>query len=137
MKKLMSLLLIVVMFLSMAPMSISFANAATDEFAGGSGTPSDPYLISTKYHLDNVRNHLDAHFKMIADIEFTDADFVESGDFYNNGDGWKPIMDKDYSYLYSFTGAFDGDNHYIEGLHIFGDSAKFEHVGLFGSVSGE
>ena len=46
----------------------------TTEFLGGNGTEENPYLISNKTHLNNVRNYLDAHFKMVADIEFTEAD---------------------------------------------------------------
>ncbi|MBQ6810477.1 MAG: hypothetical protein IJO94_03630, partial [Firmicutes bacterium] len=77
----------------------SITPAADAEFAGGSGTEDNPYLIADKYQLNNVRNHLDAHFKMTADIEFTEADFAEGGAFYNNGAGWKPIgVDEEYAF---------------------------------------
>lgn len=136
MKKLISVLLIFVMLLSMAPMSISFANAATntEEFAGGSGTAKDPYLISTKTHLNNVRNYWSAHFKMIADIEFTDADFAEGGDFYNDGQGWSPIG----TYNTPFTGSFDGDGHAIKNLYtnINTSSSSDVYAGLFGYNKG-
>ena len=36
--------------------------AWAEEFAGGSGTSEDPYLVATAGHLDNVRHHEDAHF---------------------------------------------------------------------------
>jgi len=93
-------------------------------FAGGTGTKNDPYLIETKDQLDNVRNYLDAHFKMIADIEFTDADFAEGGDFYNNGKGWEPIGISEST---AFTGVFDGNGHVIKNLYINKDN----HTGLF------
>lgn len=80
-----------VLFLHVPAVSLSAKAADADAFAGGSGTSEDPYLIETKAHLNNVRNYLDAHFKMIADITFTDADFAEGGDFYNDGQGWEPI----------------------------------------------
>lgn len=99
------------------------ASGNTTEFAGGSGTADDPYLISTKEHLDNVRNYLTANFKMINDIEFADEDFAEGGAFYNNGSGWEPIR--------NFSGIFDGNFYAISNLYINGD----KYVGLFGVVS--
>ncbi len=99
------------------------------DFAGGTGTEDDPYLIETKYHLDNVRNYLDAHFKMTADIEFTEADFAQGGDFYNDGTGWQPIgRDLDTP----FTGTFDGNGHKITDLMIDIISDDYAYVGLFG-----
>ncbi len=122
----MSILLVLVMVIGLMP---TFAFAAnTTEFADGSGTASDPYLIATKYHLDNVRNHLDAHFKMTADIEFTDADFATGGDFYNYHAGFRPIGDADVS----FTGVFDGNRHVIKNLYIKGSS----YCGLFAYNNG-
>jgi hypothetical protein len=56
--------------------------AAETEFAGGSGTKEAPYLIATAAHLNNVRNHLDKHFRQIADLDL-------SG--YKSGTGWAPI----------------------------------------------
>lgn len=59
------------------------------EFAGGSGTSGDPWLISTPEHLNNVRNYLeeehkDKHFEQINTISL---------DVYpwNEGNGWLPI----------------------------------------------
>lgn len=117
--------------------SVGAEETPTTDFAGGSGTEADPYLIETKDHLNNVRNDLDAHYKMVADIVFTDEDFAEGGTFYNDGNGWETIIKTSGSYYYSFTGAFDGDNHYIEGLSIYGDSSNLGYIGLFGDVSGE
>ncbi len=130
MKRLLAIILSIIMIISVLPvgsLGVS-ANAATTEFAGGSGTEADPYLIETKYHLDNVRNHLSSNFKLINDIEFTEADFLEDGDFYNYGVCWKPIGDK----TNSFTGNFDGNNYKIINLKI--RKKNSEYVGLFGYV---
>ena len=43
----------------------------TDEFAGGSGTQQDPYLVATADQLNNVRKYLDQHFKQIAHIDLS------------------------------------------------------------------
>ena len=51
------------------------------EFNGGTGAQYAPYLIANKEHLNNVRNHLGAYFKMVADIHFTTDDFAENGFF--------------------------------------------------------
>ena len=45
------------------------AGSAKADFAGGTGTEEDPYLVATAEHLDNVRNHLDAYFLQISDID--------------------------------------------------------------------
>ena len=94
-----AMLLAVIMVFTVMPVTALPANAATatgntNEFAGGTGTAEDPYLVSTKEHLNNVRFYLSAHFKMINDIEFADADFAEGGMFYNGGDGWEPLGDR-------------------------------------------
>lgn len=82
-------------------------------FAGGSGTLSDPYLISTATQLNDVRNYLGACFKQTADINLS-------------GTSWTPIGSWDYP----FEGSYDGDNHKITGLTISGVST--EMIGLFG-----
>lgn len=133
MKKSISILLVAVMLISLLPMNLLTASANTTEFAGGRGTEEDPYLIETKYHLDNVRNHLDAHFKMIADIEFTDADFAEGGDFYNDGQGWNSIGT---NYNDDFDGCFDGASHTISGIRINFTGNSLTNLGLFGANSG-
>ena len=48
------------------------ATGSISDFAGGSGTEDDPYLISTAEHLNNVRKQRDAYFEMINDVEFED-----------------------------------------------------------------
>ena len=128
-----AMLLAVVMVFSTMPMTVLTANATTEsgnttEFAGGSGTAEDPYLISTKYHLDNVRNYLSSNFKLINDIEFTGVDFSEDGDFYNYGICWKPIGDN----TDKFTGKFDGGNFEIKNLQIHKKNS--DYVGLFGYI---
>ena len=103
------------------------------EFAGGVGTQDEPYLIETKEHLNNVRNYLDAHYKLISDIEFTDADFAEGGNFYNDGAGFEPIGENT---SYVFSGSFDGNGYAIKNLHINISSSTTVYVGLFGYNTG-
>ncbi len=129
--KLLSFLLCVALFLAYIPNNTISASTTTS-FAGGNGTKTDPYLIKTKEQLDNVRNNLDAHYKLITDIEFTKADFTKGGDFYNNSEGWEPIGTNDFM----FTGTFDGNNHTITGLTITATVPQnlSQQFGLFGYV---
>ncbi|MCR3956377.1 MAG: S-layer homology domain-containing protein [Gudongella sp.] len=97
------------------------------EFAGGSGTVSDPYQVETAEHLNNVRKYLDAHFIQIADIDL--SEYVTSGgDYYYDGKGWEPIG----SLSTPFTGSYDGDNGNITNLTISGSDSR---IGLFGTTS--
>lgn len=102
----------------------------TTLFAGGSGTSKDPFLIETKTQLNNIRNYPASHFKLITDIEFTDADFAEDGDFYNYGKGWNPICD----YNNPFTGILDGNGYAINNLQIKAKNYSYGifYLGLFG-----
>lgn len=128
-KQLFAVLLSIAMIITTMPLGVVTANAVTAEFAGGSGTEADPYLIETKEHLNNVRDDLDAHYKLIADIVFTDADFDENGIFYNDGKGWLPIG---IGTSNAFSGTIDGGQHTITGLRITITSSQTEYAGLFG-----
>ena len=98
----------------------------TESFAGGIGSKENPYLIITKEHLNNVRYHLDACFKMLDDITFGEEDFEDGGAFYNNGNGWEPIGD----IIEPFTGSFDGGEHTVENLIVKPEDIIY--TGLFG-----
>ncbi len=110
---------------------VTIAESNSAEFLGGLGTAERPYIIKTKEHLNNIRNYRSAHFLMIADIEFTEADFVEGSDFHNDGTGWQPIG---ISSSKAFTGNFDGNGHTITGLKINIASSSTIYAGLFGYV---
>ena len=42
------------------------------QFHGGSGTESDPYLVSDGYDLADMANYRTSHFKQVADIDLTE-----------------------------------------------------------------
>lgn len=127
-----SLCLCIILLLSSTPIYATDSIQSINEFAGGDGTEANPYLIETKEHLNNARNHLDAHFKMVANIEFADPDFAEGGQYYNNGAGWLPIGNEGVP----FTGSFDGDNHTISGISITASAEGNLYAGLFGYTTG-
>ncbi len=93
-------------------------------FAGGDGTSGNPYQIATVTQLDSVRNYLDAHFILTADIDLNVSP-------YKDGTGWEPIGDN----INPFSGGFDGNGHTINKLFI--DNSTQDFQGLFGTVSGK
>ena len=82
-----------------------------DIFAGGTGTAYDPFLIENAEQLSNIRAIPSAYYELITDITFNDSDYAEGGAFYNDGEGWLPIM--------YFVGSFDGRGHVINNLQIY------------------
>ena len=96
--------------------------APKPEFASGSGTESDPYVISAGYQWANVANHLDAHYRLGADLNLGDLSKLQP-----IGDSADP-----------FTGTLDGQNHKIHSaeITIFNGNNKTENAGLFGVISG-
>ncbi|MGI6143618.1 MAG: GLUG motif-containing protein [bacterium] len=90
-------------------------------FAGGSGTPEDPFLIADVDQLSQVRYLPTAHFRLNSDIDLGTPP-------YNEGEGWEPIGNE----LEPFEGSFDGSGKVIKNLYINRSDEK--HVGLFGCV---
>ena len=86
---------------------------------GGTGEESDPYLIETASQLDRVREALDKHYRIIADIDL---------DGFGGEDGWVPIGSLDEP----FTGSLDGGDHELRNLTIIDDGNLNRDVGLFG-----
>ncbi|MEZ4599865.1 MAG: hypothetical protein R2940_08755 [Syntrophotaleaceae bacterium] len=99
-------------------------------FAGGDGSAADPFQIATAEQLDAIRDHLDAHFILLNDIDLDVAP-------YNTGAGWEPIGnyfgfgDPDNA---PFTGSLDGAGYTIDNLSI--SRPDEDYVGLFGWASG-
>ena len=110
-------------------LSGSFITAqAAGEFASGSGTAGDPYIITTEDQLFNLNNYLgyanrNLHFKLGNDI-------VMAGQ-------WKPIgkftYDRGEANQTAFTGTLDGAGHIIQGLTV---QAAMLNGGLFAMLDG-
>jgi len=99
------------------------------EFAGGNGSPTDPWLIETAEHLNNVRNYIgydyyNKYFKQIASINLNVPP-------WNEGEGWLPIGGPDYDDF--FMGQYHGNGHLINGLTI--NRPDHDHIGLFGGIT--
>ncbi len=90
-------------------------------FSGGSGTPDDPYLISTSTDLRRIGHNqglMNAHFKMTDDVNMADTTHFIIG----NG-------------LYPFAGTFDGGGHVISNFYRYSSTGEMIK-GLFGIVNG-
>jgi len=113
-------LAVILVVLLLSPFIFSTASdlvkAEEAEFAGGSGTEEDPYLVATPADLDNVRNHLGAHFVQTQYIDL-------SG--YSN---WTPIG----TAANPFTGTYNGMGKKISNLTISeAGSPASQQRGLF------
>jgi|GEM_PF-5247650 len=95
---------------------------AAPVFAGGDGSAGNPYLIENADQFNEIRNNLNASYKLIQNIDLSSYASAEGGK------GWKPIGGV-------FAGQLNGDGRRITGLSIRrGNEGK---VGLFASVSGK
>ncbi|MHA1288071.1 MAG: hypothetical protein ACTSPB_11775, partial [Candidatus Thorarchaeota archaeon] len=91
-------------------------------FSGGSGTSSDPFLISTIRDLQDVGTELDSDFLLINNIDCTPTSL------WNNGDGFLPIGNSSNP----FNGSINGNGYSIRNLHI---NSLNNSVGLFSVIS--
>jgi len=91
------------------------------QFAGGTGTESDPWQITTLAQLNAIRNNQGGYYKLMNNLVFTPSD-----DFNGVNEGnFDPIP-----YFSSFR-SFDGNGKTITGLVI---SQTGNYVGLFSSM---
>ena len=114
---------------------LGFTNKTMGQFAGGSGTEADPYLISTPDHLVQLFYYLgntNVHFKLKNNIDLTSY-LAVGGDGYNDGAGWNPIGNA----ANKFCGkTFNGAGFKITGLWLNRNSSSFDYFGLFGYIDG-
>lgn len=108
-------LIVIVLNLGISTMSLSAFNGS------GNGDAGSPYLITTASELNEVRDNLSAHYKLMNSIDLTDWLAENSAT-----EGWNPIS--------VFKGTFDGNGFVISGLWI--ERPTTENVGFFGSVAG-
>ena len=133
---------------------IDFENKNGD-FAGGTGTEDDPYLISQPRHFVNINKQDDQEdhlyltknycYKQTTDIDFThltglkivnaddDKDITietvnEKAPLYNDGHGIEPIGKGENP----FIGSYDGDNHTIDGLILVNPDTNI--ISLFNHI---
>ncbi len=118
MKNYLKLFLVILCFFSL--------NTKTFAFSGvGSGTPEDPYQITTCTQLQEMNDAKSANYILTNDIDFSGI----ATSTWNSGAGFVPIG----SSTTPFTGNLDGKGYKITGLYINRPSST--NVGLFGYVN--
>lgn len=88
--------------------------------------------IYTKQDLNRVREDLSGDYMLMNDIVFSEEDFLQGGEFYNDGYGWQPIGSSLYA---AFTGTFDGNGYAVKGLKV--NKANYNYIGMFGVNKGK
>ena len=97
------------------------STATRSTFAGGSGSRSDPYQISTVSQLQSMGSYMRGHFILNNDIN------ASSTSSWNSNYGFKPVGGT--SWQTCFKGTFDGKGYNITGLTI--NRRTSNYVGLF------
>ena len=117
-------------------------NKKATPFVQQKSVPEGYVGIYTKADLNSIRDNenMTKKFILMNDIKFTEDDYKEGADFYNNGEFWIPIGDCDAlgnSLTGAFVGEFDGNGYTIEGLwcNAITTSAN-PFTGLFGANCG-
>ncbi|MCK0745099.1 MBG domain-containing protein [Chromohalobacter nigrandesensis] len=106
----------------------------TTLFEDGTGTSSDPYILTGWRQLQNVNFNRDVltgdyHFDLVNNLDTGTAGYADlAGENAKGGKGFDPIGD-DAS---AFNGHFDGLGHVISDLTI--DRSSQGYVGLFGYI---
>ena len=106
--------------------SIQFTVGSNTEFNGGSGSISDPYIISNANQLlliYDTENGYKKHYKLSQTIDLENVKLV-------------PFFDE----LYKFEGSFNGNGYTIKNFSVSnsetsGTSGLFGYIGSSGSVS--
>ncbi|WP_292484290.1 GLUG motif-containing protein, partial [Methanohalobium sp.] len=90
-------------------------NVPGDSLITGKGTKDNPYKIENWVQLDVVRDDLNAHYKLVSDLNASTKgyDSVASSSA-NGGQGFNPIGNS----TNKFNGTFDGDGYSIADLTI-------------------
>ena len=111
----------------------AIAEVAITDLFSGSGTESDPYLITSAEDLAllaELVNENQLIFKSLYYKLTTNIDMSDYGELFNDGEGWIPIGNLDNP----FEGYFDGDNKTVSGLYT--NNQNNLYVGLFGYLKG-
>lgn len=93
------------------------------QFRGG-GTESNPYRISSKADLENMRDLINSsYYNQI----YGKAYYIQMADIDLEDELWIPIASSNSGQ--KFSGTYDGACHYIKGLNV---NSSAETTGLFG-----
>jgi hypothetical protein len=106
-------------------MIVMVSSISSAQFAGGTGTPENPYQIETVEQLQAMKDHLDKHFILMNDIDAS----ATAG--WNGGTGFEPVGG---TFFMLFVGSLNGNGHIISELWINRPTQLY--IGLFGILAG-
>ena len=130
-------------FTTMSAQDLWDGTVAT-EFAGGTGTEDDPYLIETGAQLaylaeianEDPSSTAGKYYQLIDDIVLNEDLLDDNYDLQqSNPRMWTPIVECSYYNQREFQGDFDGNGHVISGLYMVNDTYGV-YIGLFGGIGG-
>ena len=106
----------------------------------GSGTAEDPYIITTAQELANMSYIVNAGLQNSDGKNYYELCYKLGADIDIGGKQWVPIggIKNGTSYLYTFWGSFDGNNHTISNLTMTELNTNYDangRGGLFRSVN--
>ncbi len=113
-------------------------------FAGGEGTESSPWLISTREQLRNLAFAANRNWNFIGQHFLQTADIALNEPIENWGDVmpeiWTPIAEytkttAGQTRTYRFCGVYDGGYHTVANMYI--DEPAYNYQGLFGLLGKE
>ena len=139
--KAMAFLLTLVIMLESGDLPFAGLSASAEKMPTVAEDTEEFIPVYTIEDLYNIRDDLDANYRLMNDIDLTQAT-AEGGDWDFMGNGWNPIGSNDVYGGETFTGIFDGDGHSIIGMRIEvnnwpGGTGEYAYLGLFARVSGE
>ena len=117
--------------------TLSLSNQKTaDEIVAyrfaGSGTPDDPYQISSAYELQCLSSHVSNGLSYNG-LRFNEASYILTRDVDLSGIEFEPIGIYSRDYSLAFRGSFDGQGYQISGLSMYRTQI---YCGLFGITAG-
>ena len=104
---------------------------AAVEFAAGTGTPEDPYIIETAEQLAGIAANYGACYKLDADIDLAGVQWQPIGAFMPIGTEGEEAETPNSDY--AFSGIFNGNGHKVSNLKV--DAPSSYTVGLFGCTA--
>ena len=133
-KLLRAILFFVLGFALLANGGCGGSDSSVSPFAGGLGTPEDPYQIATAGQLAKINGYLDKSFILVSDIDLSSYDNWEPiGTFNMEIDD--PEKGEVAKSSLAFVGRFDGKGHTISNVNV--NRPGTFGVGLFGFVMGK
>ena len=126
-KRLLSICLVLALCLTCVPSALAVGDV---RFSGGTGTPGDPYQISTAQDLFDLAEEVNSGTSSYQDQYFCLTKDIDLGTDANHP--WTPIGNSVSAQGRQFLGSFDGGGYTVSGLYVSVTTTPRLYNGLFG-----